>query len=427
MSNFLSQQNIFNVAQTIYQNVNSNYNVNIEGLYLEDIQKVMIKLWEKNKDKKLKPGQEKAYIKALNKKTIELVLPQVYNNIQAGYLNKTNNEMFYNDDYHQATDNYSTPQNTNQGRQDVNQKFDEIAQQRQNEMRKPDPPNFKDKSQRFEDPNDAFERLRKEREMNSQHSPVVKEQNNLYSKDNYQQTPLSYDNHIPITKQQRDEIQPHYDAERFEDGKPIIENQRQNMVSDIGPVNEPDKFFSSPQFPQENTGPSLDSFFKANENLRGERTNLESMNDDVEKRFAEMAKSYGQDGQITKPKNTSNKVEDVIGRRVNDVSKFTKHLNEKREPEPELKKELDEMANDKTTIETFRVKEEENEIVTQNRMKEQFELIINNQQSNNAYLNHSLIPPQKMNYITRKYYITVDSLQRDLEAYPLPTNFQLLF
>lgn len=68
MSNFLSQQNIFNVASLIYQNVNQNYNINIEGQYLEDIQKVMIKLWEKNKDKKIKPNQEKSYVKALNKK-----------------------------------------------------------------------------------------------------------------------------------------------------------------------------------------------------------------------------------------------------------------------------------------------------------------------------------------------------------------------
>ena len=50
-----------------------------------------------------------------------------------------------------------------------------------------------------------------------------------------------------------------------------------------------------------------------------------------------------------------------------------------------------------------------------------------NQQSNNAVLNYSLIPPEKLNYQTRKYYISVDSLQRDLEAYPLPTNFQVRF
>lgn len=32
-----------------------------------------------------------------------------------------------------------------------------------------------------------------------------------------------------------------------------------------------------------------------------------------------------------------------------------------------------------------------------------------------------------MNYQTRKYYITVDSLQRDLEIYPSPANFQVRF
>ena len=54
MANYLSQKNIFGVADTIYKYVNKKYDINVQGYYLEDIQKLMGKLWEKNKNKKLK-------------------------------------------------------------------------------------------------------------------------------------------------------------------------------------------------------------------------------------------------------------------------------------------------------------------------------------------------------------------------------------
>ena len=96
MSNsYLSKENIFDVSGKIYSKINDEFNVNIEGSYLENIQKVMNGLWRKNKDKTLKKGQtQEKLVKALNKKTLELIYPQIVNSIQSGYLNQSNNNMF---------------------------------------------------------------------------------------------------------------------------------------------------------------------------------------------------------------------------------------------------------------------------------------------------------------------------------------------
>ena len=91
---FLSRDNIFSNADKIYSEINKKYRINITGLYLENIQKVMHDLWNKNKNKKLKSNQTpERFVKALNKKTFELVMPQVINSIESGYLNYSNNMM----------------------------------------------------------------------------------------------------------------------------------------------------------------------------------------------------------------------------------------------------------------------------------------------------------------------------------------------
>jgi hypothetical protein len=89
---YLNQENVYSVASVIYNSIKQQYGVNIEGYYLEDIQKVMGKLFEKNKDKFSKNPRQVG--QALNKKTVELVLPQVVRNIQEGALNKTQNAIF---------------------------------------------------------------------------------------------------------------------------------------------------------------------------------------------------------------------------------------------------------------------------------------------------------------------------------------------
>ena len=93
---YLNQENVYSVASVIYNSIKQQYGVNIEGYYLEDIQKVMGKLFEKNKDKFSKNPRQVG--QALNKKTVELVLPQVVRNIQEGSLNKTQNAIFKPED-----------------------------------------------------------------------------------------------------------------------------------------------------------------------------------------------------------------------------------------------------------------------------------------------------------------------------------------
>jgi hypothetical protein len=358
---YVNQQNVFAVASDIYKLVKERYGLDVEGQYLDDIQLIMSKLWDKNKDKQLKSTQnQRQFFGALNRKTVELVAPGVFRNIEAGYLNKTQNNIYVGE-----------PQNQN--------------------------------------PVDLFEKLKKEREMESGGaSAILDEQRNIYSSNNYQNKELTYDNQLPMTQKIRNNIEPDADADRFIDGQ----NSRQNIVRDVGPTNTPSSFVPNMGIGMGNQdmSPSLDAFFKTAANLKGEDTTIFTENQEVDDKFAKLKKQYMQDGQLDRPKDASNRVDDVIGR-----GGITNVRGERTLPPRD------------TIMENFFVKNDESKIADDNKKKAEQELILMNQQSNNAVLNYSLIPPEKLNYQTRKYYISVDSLQRDLEAYPLPTNFQVRF
>lgn len=407
---YLNQENVFAIASTIYSIAQRQYNVNIEGLYLEDIQKTMQKLWEKNMNKVAKSPT--ALHDALNKKTIELVMPRVQRNIEAGFLNKTQNAMFAD------KPDYGTPKN----KSGINLLQEQQMRQVENSPL----------SKVEQDPTAAFERLKKERESEGNFAPALQDQKNIYSSNSYQNRQPTYDNNLPMLQKTKDEIEPDADADRFINGNPLYTNERQNKVKDIGPTNAPGFFRPPDQFgTADQTGPTLDSFFTSAANLRGlPNTNMdvsrEAENLDVEDKFAKLKNQYLQDGKLDRPKDASNKVEDVVGRRVKNVEQYTEHFTSG-SSSVESQNKLNEMANDKTRIETFRINESENKTVSDNIKRAQNELILTNELSNNAYLNYPLIPPEKINYQTRKYYITIDSLQRDFEAYPFPTNFQVRF
>jgi len=361
---YLNQQNVFTVAGDIYKLVKERYGLDVEGQYLDDIQLIMTKLWDKNKDKQLKSTQnQRQFFGALNKKTVELVAPGVFRNIEAGYLNKTQNNIYVGE-----------PQR--------------------------DPHN--------QNPVDLFEKLKKEREMESSGGAgaALEEQRNIYSSNNYQNKELTYDNQLPMTQRVRNNIEPDADADRFIDGQ----NSRQNIVRDIGPTNTPSSFM--PNLGNQDLVSSLDAFFKTAANLKGEDTTIFTENQEVDDKFAKLKKQYMQDGQLDRPKDASNRVDEIIGRNTNNRVEDVIGRGERAFP---------------PLTENFFVKTDESKIADDNKRKAEKELILTNQQSNNAVLNYSLIPPEKLNYQTRKYYISVDSLQRDLEAYPLPTNFQVRF
>ena len=428
---YLNQNNIYSVASTIYNEVQKKYNINVEGYYLDDIQKVMHKLWEKNKNKGRNPEQLHG---ALNRKTVELVLPQVFRNIDGGFLNKTQNSMFMDraaqSEIAQAHQNFQNPQMTSDSRNRTGINYLQEQQMRQVEN---SPIN------KFEqDPNEAFERLKKDRENEGNLAPVLKDQKNIYSNNSYQNRQPTYDNQLPMLPQTKEEIEPDANAERFINGNPLFTNERQQKVKDLGPTNAPGFFRPPDQFgTADQTGPTLDSFFKNAANLRGVAdnnldTSRQAENLDVEDKFSRLKTQYLQDGKLERPKDASNLVDDVIGKRVKNNQQFTEHfgsnqVKSERRDIIDQQEKLDEMANDLTTMETFRINERENKTVEEVRKRAQNELILNNELSNNAYINYSLIPPEKINNQTRKYYITVDSLQRDFEAYPLPTNFQVRF
>jgi hypothetical protein len=377
---YLNKQNVFAVASDIYKLVKERYGLDIEGQYLDDIQLIMSKLWEKNKDKPLKSTQsQRQFYAALNRKTLELVAPGVFRNIEAGYLNKTQNNIYVG------------------------------------EQREP------------QNPVDLFEKLKKERELESGGaSAPLEEQRNIYSNNNYQNKELTYDNQLPMTQKVRNNIEPDYDAERFIDGQ----NTRQNIVRDIGPTNTPSSFVPNMGMGKgmvnQDASSSLDSFFKTAANLKGEDTTIFKENQEVDDKFARLKKQYMQDGQLDRPKDASNRVDDVIGRpkdtsnRVNDMMNRPKVLNT-------LSGFREENRQNEPIIENFFIKNDESKIADDNKKKSNEEMILINKQSNNAFLNYSLIPPEKLNYQTRKYFLSIDSLERDLEAYPLPTNFQVRF
>ena len=137
---YLNQQNVFAVASDIYKLVKERYGLDVDGQYLDDIQLIMSKLWDKNKDKQLKSTQnQRQFFGALNRKTVELVAPGVFRNIEAGYLNKTQNNIYVGEQ--------SEPQ--------------------------------------YQNPVDLFEKLKKEREMESGGSSApLDEQKNIYSSNN---------------------------------------------------------------------------------------------------------------------------------------------------------------------------------------------------------------------------------------------------
>jgi hypothetical protein len=371
---YLNQQNVFAVASDIYKLVKERYGLDVEGQYLDDIQLIMSKLWDKNKDKQLKSTQnQRQFFGALNRKTVELVAPGVFRNIEAGYLNKTQNNIYVGEPQRE-------PQSQN--------------------------------------PMDLFEKLKKEREMESSGGAgaALEDQRNIYSSNNYQNKELTYDNNLPMTQKVRNNIEPDADAERFIDGQ----NSRQNIVRDIGPTNTPSNFVPNMGMSgmgNQDQSSSLDAFFKTAANLKGEDTTIFKENQEVDDKFAKLKKQYMQDGQLDRPKDASNRVDDVVGRAGGDRY-FPQNLGGGVRGERTFPP---------STVENFFVKNDESKIADDNKKKAEHELILMNQQSNNAVLNYSLIPPEKLNYQTRKYFISVDSLQRDLEAYPLPTNFQVRF
>jgi len=260
---YLNQNNIYSVASTIYNEVQKKYNINVEGYYLDDIQKVMHKLWEKNKNKGRNPEQLHG---ALNRKTVELVLPQVFRNIDGGFLNKTQNSMFMDraaqSEIAQAHQNFQNPQMTSDSRNRTGINYLQEQQMRQVEN---SPIN------KFEqDPNEAFERLKKDRENEGNLAPVLKDQKNIYSNNSYQNRQPTYDNQLPMLPQTKEEIEPDANAERFINGNPLFTNERQQKVKDLGPTNAPGFFRPPDQFgTADQTGPTLDSFFKNAANLRG--------------------------------------------------------------------------------------------------------------------------------------------------------------
>ena len=346
---YLNQENVYLIASIIYSNIQRQYGINIEGYYLEDIQKVMGKLFEKNKDKFNK--NPKQVVQALNKKTVELILPQVIRNIQEGSLNQTQNVLF----------------------------------------------NPADSVEKI-NPVDSFEKIKKEREVSlNLQNPRLNDK--------------TYDNQLTMTQSQNTR-----EVDRFIDGVPVY------SVKDAGPSNAPGFFSKSQSLNNtEDNSASLDSFFSSTSNLRGgEDTTRQFENNDVSDKFSKLRTQYKQDGRLDKPTDFSNKVEDVIGRRP-----FSTDSSAQSHPYHPPHNSM--VSDDKPLIEPFLVNDPPEKIVEENRKKAETELILNNQLSQNAYLNYALIPPEKMNYQTRKYYITVDSLQRDLEAYPFPTNFQVRF
>jgi len=378
---YLNQQNVFAVASDIYKLVKERYGLDVEGQYLDDIQLIMSKLWDKNKDKQLKSTQsQRQFFGALNRKTVELVAPGVFRNIEAGYLNKTQNNIYVGE-----------PQNQN--------------------------------------PVDLFEKLKKEREMESSGGAgaALEDQRNIYSSNNYQNKELTYDNNLPMTQKVRNNIEPDADADRFIDGQ----NSRQNIVRDIGPTNTPSNFVPNMGMGirEQDMSSSLDAFFKTAANLKGEDTTIFRENQEVDDKFAKLKKQYMQDGQLDRPKDASNRVDDVGGNYRSPLTPPMDNTNGRGS-----NNRVDDVigrggagGRGERLMENFFVKNDESKIADDNKKKAEQELILMNQQSNNAVLNYSLIPPEKLNYQTRKYFISVDSLQRDLEAYPLPTNFQVRF
>lgn len=99
---------------------------------------------------------------------------------------------------------------------------------------------------------DAFERLKKERERESEtvnvrnngadmapnYSAPLQNQKNIYSGNNYQNRDTTYENQLLMTKTTMKDIEPDIGATRFMEGKPI-------RTRDDGPSNNPTLFRTS--------------------------------------------------------------------------------------------------------------------------------------------------------------------------------------
>lgn len=399
MSNsYLSKENIFDVSGKIYSKINDEFNVNIEGSYLENIQKVMNGLWRKNKDKTLKKGQtQEKLVKALNKKTLELIYPQIVNSIQSGYLNQSNNNMFIErPQYNNAQDSYDIPRpSASTDSNSLDDKFSEFQTARENLFPKKEDIDFNDNTNEELDnnTNDMFEKIVNERKTE-----------NLYSKNNYQDKNDSYSNSLP--KQVN-----------------IMGDANQNVgstdiFSDVEALNNdyhPSDVVNTEQIPNNNL--TEDSFNKLFET---QKTNLESENIDVEKKFEDERSRYLQDGaENPVVRDATNLVEDVMNSNGSSNIKFTV---EKREEE---RKKMEDDKKD--LIEGFENNDDSN-IIETNEIKYKDDMIINNALENeNNKINYPLIPTEKHTYVTRKYHLVVDSLQRNFAINPYPTQFKVHF
>lgn len=241
---------------------------------------------------------------------------------------------------------------------------------------------------------DAFERLKKERERESEtvnvrnngadmapnYSAPLQNQKNIYSGNNYQNRDTTYENQLLMTKTTMKDIEPDIGATRFMEGKPI-------RTRDDGPSNNPTLFSNlNPINNLEDAGDTLASLFKSTANLRGENTTREFENNDVSDRFSKLRTQYKQDGKLDRPQDASNKVEDVIGKRLSAPSQMT----------PSAVRNYDSaVSGEKPIMETFLINEAPERIAEENRRNAEKELILSNQLSNNAYLNYGLIPPKR--------------------------------
>ena len=412
MANYLSQKNVFGVADTIYKYVNETYDINVQGYYLEDIQKVMKKLWEKNKNKKLKKNQNVGDLyNALNKKVVELLIPQVKSSIEGGYLNQKNNIMFSpKNNYEYAHGSYQHPQSTN-SEGNVEDAFQKMQMERDQMYPKQEQPSFKEDVPSYQDTTELYERMRKEREATETLNEMTGVPHNKYSSENIQNRKITYENSLPPTKKIMD------NADRYINGEPVSQNVNEyfnNHPSDFSNNNEDTQQQLSQQQTYENV------FSK---NLSGIDTTIQGDNNEVERKFQEQRKMYEQEG-AKPPKNASNYVEDVMGSSLKNRKNEDKVVMQN--PYPSTNSTSIEGFNN-NVIEGFQIQEPENKVLRDNRINAEKDLEINNLLTDNANINYPLIAPENTRYITRKYFLSVDSLQRDLEHFPLPTYFQVRF
>ena len=418
MANYLSQENIFGVADTIYKYVNKTYDINVQGYYLEDIQKLMGKLWEKNKNKKLKRNQNiKDLHSALNKKVVELLIPQVKSTIEGGYLNQKNNIMFSpKNNYEYAHDSYQPPQSTNSSSSNIDDAFQKIQMERDEIYPKQEKVTFKEDVPSYQDTAELYERMRKERESTDTLTQMTGVPHNKYSSENIQNRKVTYDNSLPKTNKIME------NSDRYINGEPVYNNEKNNL-NEYFNNNHPSDFSNNNQDTNQQLSQQQTYENVFSNNLSGIETSVQSDNNEVEQRFQVQKKMYEQEGS-NPPKNSSNYVEDVMGTSTRNNNEKDKILLQNTYPNQNTSS-IEGFNNN--MFEGFQIQDPENKTLKQNRNNAEKDLEINNLLTENANINYPLIAPENTRYITRKYYLSVDSLQRDLEHFPLPTNFQVRF